>query len=124
MCPIIFENNLQRLKINSNLEHGADLLCERIDNEAFTGDILEQVKKKIETAAVVIAELTGANPNVYLEIGYAWGKGLQTILLVKEKEEVKFDVTGQRHLRYTTIMDLRKVLSNELKQLKFKGLIK
>lgn len=46
-------------------------LCERADQEAFLGDILDRVKQKIETAAVVIAELTGANPNVYLEIGYA-----------------------------------------------------
>lgn len=27
--------------------HSANLLCERIDNEAFTGDILAQVKQKI-----------------------------------------------------------------------------
>jgi hypothetical protein len=56
------------------LSHSADLVCERIDNKAFTGDILAQVKQKIETTAVVIADLTGANPNVYLEIGYAWGE--------------------------------------------------
>ncbi|MES0447355.1 MAG: hypothetical protein ABUJ92_12495, partial [Desulfobacterales bacterium] len=58
--------------------HANDLLCERIDQEAFTGDILERIKKKIETAAVVIAELSGANPNVYLEVGYAWGKNVPT----------------------------------------------
>lgn len=102
--------------------HTADLLCERIDNEAFTGDVLEQVKQKIETAAVVIADLTGGNPNVYLEIGYAWGKGRPTILLVRDKEEVKFDVRGQRYLKYETIKDLQSALSNELKHLKSKGL--
>jgi hypothetical protein len=100
----------------------AGLLCERIDNEAFTGDVLEQVKKRIETAAVVIAVLTGANPNVYLEIGYAWGKGRQTILLVKEEEQVKFDVQGQRYLKYETITALRRALSNELSHLKLRSL--
>ena len=102
----------------------AEYLCERTDNETFTGDILEQVKKKIETAAVVIADLTGANPNVYLEIGYAWGKGRPTILLIKEEDDdVKFDVRGQRHLKYKSIMALRKALGNELIQLKSKGQI-
>lgn len=103
--------------------HKAHLLCERIDNDSFIGDVLEQVKKKIETAAVVIAVLTGANPNVYLEIGYAWGKGRQTILLAKEEEVVKFDVRGQRYLKYESITVLRQTLSNELKQLKSKNLI-
>jgi len=59
-----------------------------MDQEAFTGDILDRIKKKIETATVVIAELSGANPNVYLEVGYAWGKDVPTILLVKETDEI------------------------------------
>ena len=96
--------------------HDANYLCERVDNETFTGDILEHVKKKIETASVVIADLTGANPNVYLEVGYVRGKDRPTISLVKDKEEVKFDARGQRHLKYKS--ELRKVLSNELSQLK------
>lgn len=94
--------------------HANNLLCERIDQEAFTGDILEQVKKKIETAAVVIAELTGANPNVYLEVGYAWGKDVPTVLLVKETGELRFDVRGQRCLKYGIIKDLEETLTKEL----------
>jgi nucleoside 2-deoxyribosyltransferase len=103
-----------------NPTHDAGFLCERIDNEAFIGDILDRVKKKIETAAVVIADLTGSNPNVYLEVGYAWGKGRPTILLIKTGEEAKFDARGYKHLKYETIKDLRQKLDNELKQLKLK----
>jgi len=103
--------------------HAAGFLCERIDQEAFTGDILDQVKKKIETAAVVIAELTGANPNVYLEIGYAWGKGRPTLLLLKEGQELRFDVSGQKCLKYESIMNLEEALKKELNELKSKGLI-
>ena len=61
----------------------AGFLCERIDKESFTGDILNRVKNKIETTTLVIADLTDSNPNVYLEVGYAWGKARPTILLVK-----------------------------------------
>jgi len=97
--------------------HANDLLCERVDQEAFTGDILDRVKERIETATVVIAELTGANPNVYLEVGYAWGQGVPTILLVKEPEKVCFDVRGQKCLRYEIIKELEESLTKELKGL-------
>ncbi len=96
-------------------------ICERIDQEAFIGDILDQVKKKIETAAVVIAELSGANPNVYLEVGYAWGKERPTILLMKDEQELRFDVRGQRCLKYERIRDLEESLQKELSELKSKG---
>ncbi|MBX9720222.1 MAG: hypothetical protein K2X81_02410, partial [Candidatus Obscuribacterales bacterium] len=49
----------------------AGFLCERVDMAIFTGDIIERIKSRIETAALVIADLTGANANVYLEVGYA-----------------------------------------------------
>lgn len=101
----------------------AGYLCERVDQEAFTGDILDQVKAKIETASVVIADLTGANPNVYLEVGYAWGKGRPTVLLTAGQEELKFDVRGQRCLTYERIIDLEEALTRELTELKTKGLI-
>jgi len=98
-------------------------ICERVDQEAFIGDILEQVKKKIETAAVVIAELSGANPNVYLEVGYAWGKGRPTILLLRDEQELRFDVRGQKCLKYERIRDLEESLKKELTELKSKGFI-
>ena len=49
----------------------AGFVCERVDNESFIGDVLIQKKSRIENSSVVIADLAGANPNVYLEIGYA-----------------------------------------------------
>lgn len=97
--------------------HSVGYLCERVDLTTFTGDILEQIKSRIESAELVIADLTGANPNVYLEVGYAWGKSLPTILLAKDGEEPKFDVRGQRCIIYKRILDLEKALKQELKGL-------
>ena len=102
----------------------AGFLCERVDQDTFIGGILDQVKKKIDTAAVVIAELSGANPNVYLEVGYAWGKGHPTILLAKNEEELRFDVRDQRCLKYERIRDLEEILKRKLKELKAKGAFK
>ena len=92
-------------------------VCERVDQEAFTGDILDQVKMRIENAEIVIADLTGSNPNVYLEVGYAWGKGRRTVLVANKKDELKFDVRGQRCLKYQSIKDLEKLLTTELQGL-------
>lgn len=92
-------------------------VCERVDEEHFTGDILARIKKKIEEAAVVIGCLADANPNVYLEIGYAWGKGRPTVLLAPSSEKLKFDLQGQRYVPYQSIRELEDKLSAELQGL-------
>src|SRR5262249_29742536 len=60
----------------------AGYLCERIDLSSFSGDVVNQIKQRIDTAALVIADLSSASPNVYLEVGYAWGRSRPTVLLV------------------------------------------
>jgi hypothetical protein len=107
-----------------NSVHANGILCERVDKSAFTGDIMGYVQQRIETACVVIAELTGANPNVYLEVGYAWGKERPTILLVQSEKELEFDVRGHKCLTYRKIKDLEQSLNNELKGMVTKGIIK
>ena len=96
----------------------AGFICERADISSFTGDIMSWVRKRIESSTLVIADLTGANPNVYLEVGYAWGAGIPTVLVMRNTEELKFDVQGQRCLKYNRIKDLEKGLASELKNLK------
>ena len=98
--------------------NAAGFLCERVDMATFTGDILSRIKSRIETAALVVADLTGANPNVYLEVGYAWGKDRPTLLLAKKSDELKFDVRGQRCIVYRNIADLAKKLETDLAALK------
>lgn len=94
--------------------NAAGFLCERVDMVTFTGDILERIKNRIQTAALVIAELTGANANVYLEVGYAWGLNRPVLLLIRQGEELKFDVKGQRCIIYENIVDLARRLQRDL----------
>jgi hypothetical protein len=93
---------------------GAGFLCERLDKTPFLGDVLDRIKRRIETASLVIADISGGNPNVYLEVGYAWGKGRPTLLIAKQEEVLKFDVQGQRCIKYKSIVDLRKQLDQWL----------
>lgn len=93
------------------------MLAERSDLSVFTGDVMDWVKTRISTAALVIADLSSNNPNVYLEVGYAWGRGIPTVLLVRNTADLKFDVRGQRCVSYTSIKDLHEKLTRELKGL-------
>jgi hypothetical protein len=95
----------------------AGYICERADLSTFTGDILDWVRRRIKTAQLLVADLTSANPNVYLEVGYAWGCEVPTILLSKESSELKFDVRGQRCILYKSIKDLEEKLTRELVEL-------
>jgi hypothetical protein len=89
-------------------------LCERADQAHFTGDILEWVKSRIAASRAVIADLSFANANVYLEVGYAWGCSKPTILIAREGEELKFDLRGQRCIHYKWISDLEEAVKKEL----------
>jgi len=90
------------------------LLCERIDQVSFTGDVIDRMRKMIASSRVVVADLSEANPNVYLEVGYAWGVSVPCILICNSKTDLKFDLRVQRCLFYRSIMELEKSLSAEL----------
>jgi len=97
--------------------NNAGYLCERVDEAHFTGDVMERVKLRIRQADLVLADLTKANANVYLEVGYAWGIGKPTVLLVQDSNDLKFDVRGQKCLVYSGIRELEEMLHEELKNL-------
>jgi hypothetical protein len=98
----------------STAVRAAGLLCERIDRQAFTGDVLERLKKQIRSARLVVADLTNSNPNVFLEVGYAWGCDVPTVLMSRKGTDLKFDVHGQHCLFYSGIRDAEELLTKEL----------
>ncbi|NML29012.1 hypothetical protein [Zoogloea dura] len=55
----------------------------RIDQEIFT---------KLHRSRVVLADITGLRPNCFLELGYALGRGLTTMVLAKAGTEHPFDI--------------------------------
>ncbi|RKH57670.1 hypothetical protein [Corallococcus llansteffanensis] len=93
------------------------LLCERVDQATFDGPIIQRIRDRIDTAKVVIADLSLANPNVYLEVGYAWGRGKPTLMLVRDVRELRFDVSSYRCLVYRSIRHLEEVLTQELQRI-------
>jgi|SRR5579859_2405230 len=97
--------------------NAAGFLCERADLTSFTGDVILWVKERIDTASLLVADISTANPNVCLEVGYAWGKGIPTVLLATDAAVLPFDIKGQRCLVYKSIRKLEELLTLELKNL-------
>ncbi len=105
----------------------AKFRAERLDFEHYTGDVVQQIKDRIDNADLVIADMSGANANVFLEIGYAWGKGRQVVLLWRKPADGKptkgklvvppFDVAGSRRIEYSSIRELDRDLTETLKAL-------
>ena len=60
--------------------------CEKVDASAFAGDIVGRIQEGIRDATFVVADLTLERPNVYLEVGYAWGLRKPVILLARGTE--------------------------------------
>ncbi|HQT62102.1 hypothetical protein [Acidiphilium sp.] len=65
----------------------------RIDDEIFT---------KLHRSSVVLADITGARPNCFLELGYALGRALPTMVSVKQGASLPFDITTLSGLHWAT----------------------
>jgi hypothetical protein len=68
--------------------------CERVDEQAFNGTILSRIYNQIAKADLIISEITGRNPNVFYETGYAHALGKRVILLAETAAQLTFDVSG------------------------------
>ncbi|MFN0134836.1 MAG: hypothetical protein ACKVS9_01820 [Phycisphaerae bacterium] len=71
----------------------------RADDLFQTGSVMEQIWDQIRKAKVLLAELTGKNPNVFYELGLAHALGKPVVFVTGSIDDVPFDL---RHLRVIT----------------------
>ncbi|MGX9726858.1 MAG: hypothetical protein ACTFAK_05935 [Candidatus Electronema sp. VV] len=71
----------------------------RADQITRTGEIPEQIFRQIRDAHIVIADLTGANPNVMYELGLRHTTGKLTIQ-IGERDRLPFDVSSIRTIMF------------------------
>ncbi|AKN29958.1 hypothetical protein Ccar_03560 [Clostridium carboxidivorans P7] len=84
----------------------------RVDDEHYSGDVMEFVWREINESAFVIAEISTTNPNVLYEIGVAHTLGKHVIILTDGTEEVPFDLKKNRYIEYN--MDNLEKLESEI----------
>lgn len=75
----------------------------RADELFTTGAVMEQIWIQIRKSNVLLADLTGRNPNVYYELGLAHALRKPVVFVAASIDDVPFDV---RHLR-VVVYDIR-----------------
>jgi hypothetical protein len=79
----------------------AGLTPVRADADIFgTGKIIDQVWRGINSAKILIAELTTRNPNVFYELGLAHALNKPVILISSNEIDVPFDLQHIRVVYY------------------------
>lgn len=68
----------------------------RSDLDPTPGQITVQIIQALTSARVVIAELSGRNPNVYYELGVAHAFGIPVISVVDTTASLPFDMSAER----------------------------
>jgi hypothetical protein len=94
----------------------AGAYCERVDEQIFVGNILERIYNQIAKADIVISDMTGRNPNVFYETGYAHAINKQVILLTQDASDIPFDLKQYPHIVYGgKILPLREQLEPKIR---------
>ena len=89
----------------------------RGDDFYSSGQIMDDITQSIRSAALIIADVTPDNANVFYEVGYAHGIGKPTILLSdRRREKLPFDISGFRTLFYDNTIGGKAVVEQRLKQ--------
>lgn len=78
----------------------ASLKPVRADSLFRSSPIMGDLWKMIQDAKVLIAELTGKNPNVFYELGLAHAIGKPIVLISESMEDVPFDLQSLRVVTY------------------------
>jgi hypothetical protein len=72
------------------------LEVERSDRDPTPGPITSRILRSLLASRVVVADLTGENPNVYYELCFSHSFGLPVVILIDKSENLPFDIKAER----------------------------
>ena len=97
---------------------GADLGYECRRSVATQGNIVASILKELDTAYLVLADLTDRNTNVFYELGVRHSLRDRTILVAQKSDDIPFDLQAYAYHVYDwKTKEGRHALANRLKQL-------
>lgn len=88
----------------------------RADKISRPGRITKQIIERLRADDLVIADLTGKNPNVFYELAVRHAIGKPVILMMGIGEQIPFDVAAQRVIFYDLDPDNIEDAKNELER--------
>lgn len=68
----------------------------RVDSHRFSGNIVEAIAKALSNADLIVADLTGNNPNVMYELAIAHSLGKKVLIVTDDRNAIPFDVATYR----------------------------
>jgi hypothetical protein len=93
-----------------------EFTCRRGDEDNLPSEILPFIVQNIKKARLIIANLSGRNPNVLYELGIAHSLGKPVIMVTESlsepKEDLPFDISKTRILTFKTTDGLKNKLRN------------
>lgn len=95
----------------------AGYVVKRADDIRSQSNILGDIVEGIVSSDLIVADLTGANPNVYYELGIAHALNKKVILLTQEIDELPFDLRSYRVVAYSEHFSRMNQAKVELSQL-------
>ena len=121
ITPIGKEGSDVRKNADEVLDYIVNPICKeygysvvRADKMANSGLITKAIIEQIITADLVIADLTGNNPNVFYELAIRHSYRKPTIQIVKGEIDIPFDVANMRTISYETTLSGADVAKREI----------
>lgn len=108
---LIYEDKIKKIVEDDEFE----LNCKRADEIFGTRPIIEDIWEYIRKARILVAELTGKNPNVFYELGLAHAMNKDVILITQDIGDVPFDLRHYRCIVYEDSMAGAQVFEENLK---------
>lgn len=107
-------NDLYNLGIRPACEE-AGAYCQRVSEQIYEGKIIDRIYNQIATADFIVAVMTGKNPNVFYEVGYAHALNKRVILTTNKVKDIPFDLASYPHIEYSDISELKQEVSKRLR---------
>lgn len=88
-----------------------------IAKDFFTSTpVIDDIWRSINEACLIVADITGENPNVFYELGLAHTIGKKSIILNQNKDDAPFDISHVRYFTYTDNEEGWKELEKNLEE--------
>jgi hypothetical protein len=73
----------------------------KADEDLRTGSVIEQIQESIRNSLLIIADVTGRNPNVFYELGFSHGLEKEVLIITQNEDDIPFDISHIRYFKYT-----------------------
>ena len=112
ISPIGSDDSEVRRKANRALKHlvrpaleECGYRADRADEMDSPGSITSQVIERVLEDELVVADLTGSNPNVFYEVALRHAVAKPMVLVAEKDQRIPFDLTDQRVVFYVMDVD-------------------